>query len=243
MGKTKTAFIGEQLDADKPKKKFGKAKKAEVAKSVKPHSAEATRGKRDKGQEGRGKNYKEAATKIDKSKLYPIADAVALAKETSTTKFDGTIELHVVSKKEKVNEQIELPHSNGKSQKVEVATDSTIKKIEEGKIDFDILLATPDMMPKLVPHAKVLGPKGLMPNPKKGTVINDPKEASKFGGNAITIKTEPKNPLIHLAIGKVSQKDKELVDNINAVITKLEKSRILKAFLTSTMGPSVKVLL
>jgi len=236
MGQTKTKVIGESLEK-KPRKKeaesgSGEAEKEKnISKSAKPVRH---------GKKTRGARYREAAAKVDKS-LYSTEDAVKLVKETSTTSFDGSVELHIVSKKEKVKERLTLAHSTGKAKRVEVAEEETIKKIESGKIDFDILLATPEMMPRLVPFAKVLGPRGLMPNPKNGTVIKDPKEAEKFSGNAVTVQTEPKAPLIHLTVGKVSFNDSWLVENVEAVLRAVGKNQITKAYLASTMGPSVRL--
>ena len=97
------------------------------------------------------------------------------------------------------------------------------------------------MMPKLVKYAKILGPKGLMPNPKTGTLIKNIKEAEKFSANTITLKTEKTAPLIHTPVGKVSSKEKNLSENIDAILNGIGKRQIIKAYLTSTMGPSVKI--
>lgn len=189
----------------------------------------------------RGKKYKSARSKIDKSKVYPLPEAIKLVKETSYTSFDGTMELHIVTKKEGFNTNVKLPHSTGKTKKIEIADSKTIEKLKKGKIDFDILLSTPEMMQKLVPFAKLLGPKGLMPNPKNNTLIKEKKDAKKFSGNSINIKTERNSPLIHTIIGKVSQKEKELAENTLRILDAVGKKQILKAYLTSTMGPSVKI--
>jgi large subunit ribosomal protein L1 len=205
-----------------------------------PSAAEA---KKKRPPKIRSKKYKDARAKIDKTKLYPLPEAIKLVKDTSYSSFDGTVELHLAVKKEGLSVNVILPHSAGKEKKIEIAKPSTIKKLEKGKIDFDVLLATAGMMPKLAPFAKVLGPKGLMPNAKNGTLIKDAKEAKKFSANTLTIRTERKAPLIHTNIGKVGQKDKELIENIEAIIDAVSKRQIVKAFLTSTMGPSVKIAL
>lgn len=190
----------------------------------------------------RSKNYKSAKKKIDRNKTYKVSDAIKLVKEVSYSKFDGTMELHIVSKKDKVMERVSLPYAAGKGKKVEVADENTITKLKKGKIDFDILLATPKMMPKLVPFAKLLGPKGLMPNPKAGTLIKDKKDASKFSGNTMTLKTEKSQPVIHTICGKVSQNDKEIEENIETIFKALGGNKnITKAYLKSTMSPSVKI--
>jgi large subunit ribosomal protein L1 len=190
----------------------------------------------------RSKKYTEARAKVDINKLYKLSDAVKLVKETSYTSFDGTVELHLTVKKAGYSVKAELPYPSGKKKKVEVADDNTIEKLKLGKITFDVLLATPDMMPKLVPFAKLLGPKGLMPNPKAGTLIKDKSEADgKNSAKSVLIKTEKGFPIIHTTVGKVSQKDVELTKNIVAIIDALGKNMIIKGVISGTMGPSVKL--
>ena len=116
------------------------------------------------------------------------------------------------------------------------------KNYKTGKIDFDILVATPVMMPKFVPFARLLGPKGLMPNPKNGTLVTDPKKAKGFSAGTVTLKTEKEAPLIHTVVGKNSQTDKEIEENIEAVFKALGGGKqIVRAFIKSTMSPSVKL--
>ena len=203
-------------------------------------SLRASRGHREP--KVRSKKYQSVKAKIDRNKLYSIADAIKLVKESSYSKFDGTMELHLVVKKTGTSAQVTLPHPAGKAKRVEVADDKTIEKIEKGKIDFDVLLATADMMPRLVPFAKILGPKGLMPNPKSGTIIKSTKDATKFSGNTINLKTEKEAPLIHTVVGKTNQEDKEIIANIQAILQALQIGKqIIKAYLKATMSPSVKV--
>lgn len=203
---------------------------------------DGTKAKKEKVEKIRSKKYKEAKSKIGVARSYSLKDAIKLIKETSYSKFDGTFEMHLIVKKTGTNIQVALPYFGGKEKKVEIATDKTIKKLTEGKIDFDILLATPDMMPKLVAFAKILGPKGLMPNPKSGTIIKSAKDADKFGGNTIGLKTEKEAPLIHTSFGKVSQKDEELIKNAEKIIDALgENKSIVRAFIKSTMSPSVRI--
>jgi large subunit ribosomal protein L1 len=151
------------------------------------------------------------------------------------------MELHMVIKKERLAINVEMPFSFGKTKKIEVASDATIKKLEKGKIDFDMLLATPEFMPKLVPFAQILGPKGLMPNPKNGTLIKSEKEASKFSANLISIKTEKTAPLVHTVVGKVSQEESEIAENIRTVFKAIGEKQIVKAYLKATMSPAVKL--
>lgn len=190
----------------------------------------------------RGKRYLAARTKVDPGTRYSLQDAVKMVKETSISRFPGSVEVHLVLGKEAVNTQVELPFSSGKTRKVEVADDATIEKLKAGKIDFDVLLATPDMMPKLVPFAKILGPRGLMPNPKQGTIVKDPGKAKeKFGGNRVSVKSQKDMPIAHLLVGKVNQKDEELEQNIQALFKAVGEKNIKKMVLSASMGPGIKV--
>jgi large subunit ribosomal protein L1 len=191
----------------------------------------------------RGKNYKGAKSKVDANKLYPILDAIKLIKSLKYTKFDETYELHIMVKKQGLNINLNLPHPFGKTKKVEVASDATIDKLKAGKVDFDILLATPEMMPKLVMFAKLLGPKGLMPNPKNGTLIKSDKEAEKYSVSQTTIKTEKEQPIVHTAVGKMSMDEGDIAENIQVIFDAISKNLIDRVYLKSTMSPSVKVLI
>jgi large subunit ribosomal protein L1 len=190
----------------------------------------------------RGKKYVEAKGKITVGKAYSIDEAVKLVKEASYSKFVGTVELHLIVKKVGTSVQVALPHQAGKVKKIEVASDETIEKLKKGVIDFDILVATVDQMPKLVPFARLLGPRGMMPNPKNGTLVTDPKKAQSFSASTVTIKTEKEAPLIHTVVGKVAQDDKEIKENIEALLKVLGGSKqVVRAFIKSTMSPSVKL--
>jgi large subunit ribosomal protein L1 len=265
MGKTKTAFIGTE-EVSKNKEKHEKAHKAKEEKvhiaglkggqrvkiveaELPPEEPKEGDAKIKKGSGGRkivekirSKKYQEAKGKIEPGKTYPPAEAIKLVKETSYSKFDGTMELHLVLKKVGSVAQVTLPHSAGREKKVEVASDDTVTKLRAGKIDFDILLSTPEMMPKLVPFAKVLGPKGLMPNPKNGTLVTDPKKLKNYSAATVTLKTEKEAPLVHMVIGKVSQADKELTENLSVILKAFGgEKQIVRAFVKSTMSPSVRV--
>jgi large subunit ribosomal protein L1 len=218
------------------KSKAEKAKEAEV-------SVEQTekKTKREIVAKIRGKKYKESKGKIDSNKNYALADAITLLKQLNKTKFDQTLELHIIVRKQGLSVSVSLPFSSGKEKKIEVASDSTITKLEAGKVDFDILLATADFMPKLVKYAKILGPRGMMPNPKNGTLIKNAAQAKNFSANSKTIKTEKEAPLIHTSFGKLSQKDSELIENANTLLDAINRKQIIKAFMKSTMSPSLKV--
>lgn len=267
MGKTKTAFVESPKDETKKssleelKEKRKRQEKEKIhiaglkggqrikiieampvealAKAGEPSFAKASKGHREP--RVRSKKYNEVKTKVDRNKSYSVKEAIKLVKETSYTKFDGSVELHMVIKKTGLSVQVSLPYSGGRQKKVEIANEGTLKKIQEGKIDFDILVATPEMMPKLVPFARILGPKGLMPNPKNGTLVPDIKKAKSVKGNTITIKTEKEAPLIHTVIGKVSQNEEELEKNLAVIIKAVSEKQIEKAYLKATMGPSIKL--
>lgn len=195
----------------------------------------------------RSKRYVEAVKLVEKEKLYPLTDAISLVKQTTLTKFDGTVELHVslnpltLGDKKDYRTAVSLPHGTGKEVRVAIADEKIVAEIEAGKINFDILVAHPTMMAKLAKVARVLGPRGLMPNPKTGTVSPDPeKRAKELSSGQVNIKTEPGNPLIHMPIGKVSFEDKKIAENVKAVIKALG-TKVAKVTLSATMGPGVKV--
>ncbi|MFH0942588.1 MAG: hypothetical protein V1810_00235 [Candidatus Beckwithbacteria bacterium] len=190
----------------------------------------------------RSKRYLEARSKIDKAKLYPIPEAVKLLKEVSKVKFDASIEFHAVLNVEKLSGELNLPYGTGKTVKVEIASDSTLTKLNDNVIDFDILVAEPKMMPKLAKYAKMLGPKGLMPNPKTGTISDQPETVKKkLEAGAFRYKSEPKSPLIHLNIGKLSFTDEQIIANLETVLNTLLIKNLKLAYLCSSMSPSIKL--
>ena len=222
----------------------------------------------------KSKKYTEALSKIEKGKLYSLEEAVKLVKETSVSTFDGTVEIAVrLNLDTKKNDQqlrgaIVLPHGTGKTKKVLVlakgdaakaATDAgadyvgdvdMITKIEkENWFDFDVIIATPEMMPVLGKLGKVLGPKGLMPNPKTGTVTTDTKKAVEDVKKGRVEYRTDSYANVHALVGKVSFDDEKLVDNVKAFMDVIIKSKpqaakgiYLKGVsLASTMGPGIKV--
>lgn len=190
----------------------------------------------------RGKKYQAAKKKVDVTKYYPLKEAVKIVKETSFSKFDGKVEAHVTVLDIGNVGDITFPHLESVGKKVVVLNDTILAEIKDGKINFDILIATPSTMPKLLPFAKTLGPKGLMPNPKNGTLTDDTETAVKKLSVAKTIiKTEKKSPVIHIIIGKVSQPIEELTANIDELIKVIKSNKIKKLALCATMGPCVKV--
>jgi len=190
----------------------------------------------------RGKNYQKAKAQIDKNKLYSIKEAIFLLKKIKYSKFDESFELHLNVDKVGLKGEVELPYSLGKKVKVAIVDDKILDQIEKGKVDFDVLIAHPSFMPKLIKYARILGPKGLMPNPKDGTISPNPQEAAKkFEKGLLHWKTESKFPLIHQMIGKISQKDEELEENIKAFLKAVGLSHIKEAYLKTTISPSVKI--
>lgn len=269
MGKTKTAMISGGAEEKKTSKEAyleKKQKQAEKAKldekgkgavskvglkggeRIKVIEAEpvvveevANEEEAKKGPRVRGKKWQEAREKIGVEKKYSVEEAIKLAKETSYSKFDGSVELHLVVKKKGSSFKVSLPHSTGKSKRVVVADKKVIEDLKKGKIDFDVLLSTPDMMKELVPFAKILGPKGLMPNPKNGTIIKTKKDAEKFSADDIVLKTEKKQPVIHTTVGKVSLDANKLEENIEEILKVIGRKQIIKASVSPTMGPGIKL--
>jgi len=192
----------------------------------------------------RGKKYLSSKKKIDVLKFYPLKEAIKLVKETSFSKFDGKIEAHLSVIDTGNLGEITFPHLEVGTKRIQLLDDKILAELKEGKINFDILIATTTTMPKLLPFARILGPKGLMPNPKNGTLTDKPEEAIKKLAVAKTIiKTESKSPVVHIIVGKVSQLEKELEANINELIKVVKAPKIKKMVLSATMGPGVKVLI
>lgn len=191
----------------------------------------------------RGKKYLAAKKLVDINKFYPLSDAVELVKKTSLSKFEGKVEAHVTVLEIGNCGEITFPHLETAAKKVVIVNDAVLADIKAGKIDFDVLIATPITMPKLLPFARTLGPKGLMPNPKNGTLTDKPEEAvKKLGAAKAMVATEKKAPVVHQIVGNVSQKEAELVANIEELIKVITPAKIKKLSLCATMGPGVKVL-
>mgnify|MGYP001519608845 CR=1 FL=1 len=222
----------------------------------------------------RSQKYVEALAKVEKGKAYTVDEAVKLVKETSTTKFDGSVEvairLNVDTKKadQQLRGAIVLPKGTGKTTRViviakgEAATkakeagadyvggEELIPKIQnEGWLDFDVVVATPDMMGVVGRLGRVLGPKGLMPNPKTGTVTMDPAKAvADAKAGRVEYRTDSFGN-VHAVIGKVSFSEEDLKENLNAFVSTIMKIRpasvkgdyVKNIAITSTMGPGIKI--
>lgn len=188
------------------------------------------------------KKYQSLSDLVDKEKIYSLKEGLELLEKLQRTKFDETVELHLNTLTSGLSGNVTLPHGTGKITKVVIANDSVIAEIEKGVINFDILVATPAMMPKLAKVARVLGPKGLMPNPKNGTITEKPEDvAKKYAGGQTNFKTEAKNPLMHLTVGKVSFGTEKLAENIEEMLKAVKKSNIVNVTLKSTMSPGIKI--
>ena len=221
-----------------------------------------------------GKKYNEAAKLVDRATLYEPADAIALAKKTATAKFDETIEAHIRTgcdgrhAEQQIRGAVVLPNGTGKTVKVlvfakgdkvaegeaagadYVGGDELIPKIQnDGWLDFDVVVATPDMMGVVGRLGKVLGPKGLMPNPKAGTVTIDvTKAVNDIKAAKIEYRLDKTN-IVHVPVGKASFTEEQLNENFNALMDAIVKAKpsalkgqyLRSITLTSTMGPGVKV--
>ncbi len=248
MGKMKARTLGvEEIEA---KEKEASKKKATVKKEAQVTSEETNtetkttekKGKKPTVKKVRGIKYQKAKKLVTPGEKCTVAQAVAFIKKMKYTGFDESVEIHMNVEKTGLKGEVELPHSTGKTLRVAIVSDTVLNELENGKMNFDILITHPSFMPKLAKYAKVLGPKGLMPNPKAGTISPQPEEvAKKFLKGTLRWKTEGKFPLIHQMVGKISYEDKKLVENITAFITAVGKVNIHAAYLTSTMTPSVRI--
>lgn len=223
----------------KPEEK--KEVKTEVKKEEKTKKAKfAAKMATEKSKHSR--HYLEVAIKVEKGKVYSLSEALDLLPELKLSKFDETVELHVNTFEPGISGSFTLPHGTGKKTRVVILDDKLLDEIERGKIDFDVLLATPQMMPKMAKVARVLGPRGLMPNPKNGTITNNPEEAmKKYEGGHTTFKTENKIAVIHLSVGKLSFGKDKLTENIEVALRGIQVSRIRNVTLKSTMSPGIKI--
>lgn len=267
---TQPEEIVQEEAIEKPTKKSTKKSASSIPKA----SNKAKNEKKLKNAEKKhGKKYREALMLVDKEKEYSVEEAVEVIKKTATTKFDSSVEVHIrlnidpQNSEQQIRGSLVLPNGTGKTKKVLaivsnekekeakdagadfVGSEDMIAKIEKGWLDFEIVVATPDMMPKLGKIGKILGTKGLMPNPKVGTVTaNVGKVIADIKKGMIEYKVD-KTGAMHLVIGKASFGQKELVDNYNTLLDTVVrvkpngvKGTYIKGIsLASTMGPGVKV--
>ena len=223
--------------------------------------------------ERRGKKYQEKAKLIEKGKVYSLAEALDLAAKTNPSKFDATVEVHVRlgvdprQADQNIRATVVLPHGNGKTVRVavfapldeakkaaaagaDIAEDEEfLKRLEKSEIDFDVLISTPAYMPKLGKFARLLGPKGLMPNPKAGTVTTDIEKAVQEAKAGKVEYRVDKQAIIHIGLGKASFGQDKLLDNANTLFDSLKAHRpaslkgnyVKSIFITTSQGPSIEV--
>lgn len=190
----------------------------------------------------RTKKYKEKLALIDRSKKYALTDAAKLVKQTSYSKFTGSVEVHINIKEKGLRGTLTLPHGTGKKVRIAIADDKLIEKVSAGKIDFDILVARPTDMARLAKVARILGPRGLMPNPKAGTISAEPeKVVAKLSQGQTQWKTETAAPIVHMVIGKTDFEDNKLTENLSSLIKAIGPEKINTLFVKATMGPAIKV--
>lgn len=250
--------------------------RAEEFKKAEKEAAEKPKGATPKVRsklERRGKNYKKAAEQIKKNKTYTLSEAIELAQKTSPVKFDATLEAHVRlgvdprQADQNIRTTIVLPNGNGKTVRVavfapldeakkaatagaDIAEDEEfLKRLEKGEIDFDVLISTPAFMPKLGKFARLLGPKGLMPNPKAGTVTMDIEKAVKEAKAGKVEYRVDKQSIVHIGLGKISFGTEKLIENANVFFDSLKAQKpasikgsfVKSVYLTTTMGPSISI--
>lgn len=245
-----------------------KAQKAEAEEKPKPPQKPAR-----SRLERRGKNFRKAAEQIEKGKKYGIAQAMDLAAKTNPVKFDASVELHIrlgVDPKhadQNIRGTVVLPAGTGKSVRVAVfsaegdvekakkagadiaASDEFLQQLDKEKLDFDVLIATPAMMPKLGKYARLLGPKGLMPNPKSGTVTADVAKAVQEAKAGRVEYRVDSTGIVHVSIGKVSFGPDKLTENARALLESIKNAKpasvkgtyVKSVFTTTSMGPSIAI--
>jgi len=254
-------------------KSIKEAEEKQAKEERKAHAAEADAEEKPKKPvkptrsrlERQGKNFRKAAGQVEKGKAYGLGEALELSIKTSPVKFDATVELHInlgVDPRhadQNIRDSLVLPAGTGKTVRIAVfadentdgadisGTEALLKQLEKGVLDFDILISTPQNMPKLGKFARVLGPRGLMPNPKSGTVTPDVAKAiAEAKAGRVEYRVDSTG-IVHIGVGKVSFGAKKLEENVRAVLASVKnnkpnsvKGTYLKSmYLTTTMGPSM----
>lgn len=195
-----------------------------------------------KSKKPRSKKYQAVRAKLDKTRKYTVENAVEMVKDLSYSNFEGTISAAVVVKETGRVGSVTLPHQTGNDRNIVIVDDEVLQQIEDGQVDdIDVLLADPQYMPKLAKHGRILGPKGLMPNPKNGTLTPNPEEKKKeLEAGKLLLKTQEKQPVFHLAVGTESMETDKIVENIKTLIEELGQ-KLVKLSLSATMSPGVRV--
>ena len=259
----------EEVRAEEERQARKAERKAEEA-IVKPKGATPiTRSRLER----RGKKYQEMAKLVEKGKVYNLKDAIDLAIKSNPAKFDASVEIHARlgvdprQADQNIRTTIVLPNGNGKEVRVavfapldvckaakaagaDIAEDEEfLKQLDKGTINFDVLISTPQYMPKLGKYARLLGPKGLMPNPKAGTVTMDVEKAVKESKAGKVEYRVDKQSIVHIGVGKVSFGADKLIENANTFFDSLKAQKpaslkgtyVKSLFVTTTMGPSIAV--
>jgi large subunit ribosomal protein L1 len=252
----------EEKQAKEERKAGGEAADEKPKKQVKPSRSRLER---------RAKGYRKSAEQLEKDKVYTLGQAVELARKTSHVKFDATVELHARlnvdprQADQNIRDNLVLPAGTGKTVRIAVLTDDApaakkagadiagtddlLAALDKGQMDFDVLIATPALMSKLGKYARALGPRGLMPNPKSGTVTTDVNKAvSDAKAGRVEYRVDSTG-IVHLGIGKVSFTEDQLLQNLQAVLASIisNKPQAIKGgylksvYLTTSMGPSIPV--
>ena len=269
-GKKSKKHLEEVKAEEERLERAAERKAADAAAAEKPKGAKPVTRPRI---ERRGKKYQEAFKAIEKGKIYSLKEALELAQKTSPVKFDASVEAHVRlgvdprQADQNIRTTIVLPNGNGKTVRVavfapldvckaakeagaDIAEDEEfLKQLEKGVIDFDVLISTPAYMPKLGKYARLLGPKGLMPNPKAGTVTMDVAKAVKESKAGKVEYRVDKQSIVHIGLGKVSFGTDKLFENANTFFESLKSQKpnslkgtyVKSVFITTTMGPSIEV--
>jgi len=263
-GKRSAKALAEaEAKAEKEERKAAKAAGEATEETPKKKPIKPTRPRIER----QGKKFRDAAKLVEKGKVYSLSEAIALAGKTSPVKFDATVELHVRlnvdprQADQNLRDNLVLPAGTGKTVRVAVFADDKVAgadiqgvetitaALEKGTIDFDVLISTPANMPKLGKYARLLGPRGLMPNPKSGTVTTDIERAvqqSKAGKVEYRVDS---TGIVHVGVGKVSFKPADLEANARAVLASLKANKpasvkgsyVKSIYLTTSMGPSIIV--
>lgn len=263
-GKRSAKAIAEAEEKEAKEERKAARAEAEAAEAEKPKQpVTPTRSRLER----RGKNYRKSAEAVEKGKVYTLKEGLELATKTSSVKFDASVELHVNlgvdprQADQNIRTNLVLPQGTGKTVRVAVFADENTegadlagveeitKELEKGQINFDTLIATPANMAKLGKYARLLGPRGLMPNPKSGTVTTDvAKAVAEAKAGRVEFRVDSTG-IVHLSIGKVSFGGTKLLENANAVMSSIRaakpasvKGNYVKAIhVTTTMGPSITV--
>lgn len=234
------AQIRDKYPVDLVPTKETKKPKKETSEEIKT-TTHSPRLKYPRALHGRSKKYNLKKMRVA-DKHYELEEALKLLRKISYSKHK-TIELHLNTKSDAVRGELSLPHSIGKDIKVAIFDDKLETEIKAGKINFDVLLARPTDMGKIAPLARILGPKGLMPNPKTGTITDKPEQRAKTltAGATLAYKTEPKAKVIHLTAGNLNQENTAILDNLSAIITGIGINKMTAAYLKSTMSPAIRL--